>query len=144
MILPIVHGPAPTGDAAAAAPGRRYRAIAEYIHSVLAATGRQGAPPAARPRRPTRVGDAAARQAYFGAKCSRATRRPATCRASARTRRGKALQNALGLRGAAAAAVGAAPAGGAPEGRDRDAHCRREKVQGPLVRIDNFLITVPG
>ena len=56
------------------------RAVAEYIHSVLATSGRQGGPPGiAAPAPNILTGDATAGQAYFAAKCGSVTHRLAIC-----------------------------------------------------------------
>jgi cytochrome c oxidase cbb3-type subunit 3 len=122
------------------------KAIAEYLHSVLAQAGNQGRPPGDAMVPPERVlvGDAAAGQAYFAARCS-------TCHSITGDLRGIAsragdpreLQNlwvsggGLGGRGRGGrgdstrepATVRVTPASGAP-------------VEGRLVRVDDFLVTL--
>ena len=59
------------------------RAVAEYIHSILATASRQGGPPEGeRVELDILVGDAAAGGPTSPRSARRATRRPATCRAS--------------------------------------------------------------
>jgi cytochrome c oxidase cbb3-type subunit 3 len=77
-ITPIVRGgrPNPPGGVPPmppfALPDDDIKAIAEYLHSVLARAGRQGRPPEgeAVPPEKVLVGDPAAGQTYFAAKCS--------------------------------------------------------------------------
>jgi cytochrome c oxidase cbb3-type subunit 3 len=115
-------------------------AIAEYIHSVLAEAGRQGRPPEEETPEPDiLVGDAAAGRAYFAAHCT-------ACHAAtgdlqgiaARVSDPRALQNLWvsggGGRGTRAAAglpvrVRVTPASAVP-------------VEGRLVRIDDFIVTL--
>src|SRR3954447_16582524 len=72
LILPIVHGArAERGMPALPLPDQDVVAIAEDIHGELAAVGRQGRPPEAGGPAPNPiVGDAAAGEKYFTAKCS--------------------------------------------------------------------------
>ena len=72
LILPIVHGERKErGMPALPLQDEEVRAVAEFIHSVLSTSRGQGAPPEsdAPPPNPI-VGDAAAGQTYFAAKCS--------------------------------------------------------------------------
>ena len=77
LILPIVQGGRPNPPAGAPPmpafplPPDAVKAIAEYLHSVLARAGRQGRPPEGEvvPPEQALVGNAAAGQKYFGAKC---------------------------------------------------------------------------
>jgi cytochrome c oxidase cbb3-type subunit 3 len=113
-------------------------AIAEYIHSILATTQRQGGPPPApRPALNILVGDAAAGKAYFDAKCS-------SCHSPAGDLRNLAeripdpmqLQNswlAGNARGRGALATPVAVAVTLPSG---------EKIEGQLGRIDDFIVVV--
>jgi len=121
------------------------KAIAEFIHSVAASSRGQGAPPGgdAPPPDPV-VGNAAAGQAYFAAKCG-------TCHSATGDLQGiatrvpdpRALQNlwvsgggGRGGRGRGAAAATARPVTAAvtlPSG---------ETLEGALVRFDDFLVTL--
>ena len=127
-------------------PADDIAAIAEYLHSVLAQGGRQGRPPVDDTVAPEKVlvGDAAAGQAYFQATCN-------SCHAvtgdlkgiASRVADPRELQNlwvsgggggrgggGRGRGGASArATVKVTPAGG-------------QTVEGRLVRIDDFLVTV--
>jgi cytochrome c oxidase cbb3-type subunit III len=120
-------------------------AIAEYIHSVMSQTGRQGRPP----ERDTPfelnvlVGDATAGQAYFAKACSRCHSAGGDLQGiAARTVDPRALQN-LWVSG------GASGRGG---GRGEDPGERRVRVtvtapgtapvSGRLVRIDDFIVSL--
>lgn len=148
QIIQIVRGArAERGMPALPLPDDDVVAIAEYIHSVLATAQRQGAPPpSAAPVPNAIVGDAAAGQVYFSARC-------ASCHSpngdlqgiGSRLPEGKALQNfwvsggtfgAGGRRGRGAASMeGKVPTASAtlPGG---------ERVEGMIARMDNFLLTV--
>jgi cytochrome c oxidase cbb3-type subunit 3 len=77
LIAPVVQAGRPNPPAGAPPmpafplPPDAINAIAEYLHSVLALAGRQGRPPEDEnvPPEKALVGDAAAGQAYFTAKC---------------------------------------------------------------------------
>src|SRR5215468_4004730 len=72
LIRPVIYGERrDAGMPAMDIPGSDVTAIAEFIHSVTAAGGRQGRPPAGPPVvLNILVGNAAAGQAYFNAKCA--------------------------------------------------------------------------
>jgi cytochrome c oxidase cbb3-type subunit 3 len=152
LIIPIVRGSrAERGMPALPLEDADIVAVAEYIHSVTATSRNQGAPPpsAAPPPNPI-VGDSKAGEVYFKAKC-------ATCHSptgdlqgiATRIHEGKALQTTwvsgigTGRRGAPPPAA----AGGPPPVDPRAVIATiavpgGETVQGPIVRMDNFLITV--
>jgi cytochrome c oxidase cbb3-type subunit 3 len=152
LILPIVRGERATkGMPALPLADADVIAVAEYIHSV-AATGRnQGAPPASEAPPPDAiVGDAKAGEVYFNAKCS-SCHSPSGDLQGIGTRlpEGKALQNAWvsGFAGGGRRGRGAGPA--TPEGSaDPRAIIATvtlptgERIEGPVVRLDSFLITV--
>jgi len=147
QITPIIRGSrAERGMPPLPLPDDDIRAVAEYVHSVLATSGRQGGPPGiAAPAPNVLTGDATAGQAYFAAKC-------ASCHSPTGDLQGiatripdpKTLQTTwvsgggVGGRGRGASASGAArkpvtatvttPGG--------------EKVSGRLVRIDHFIVTL--
>jgi len=153
LIIPIVRGArADKGMPPLPLPDDDIKAIAEYIHSEWAKSPRQGMPPpgAAPPELNVLVGDAAAGRTYFEAKC-------ASCHSAAGDMAGiatrmpdpKALQNfwvsggSVGGRGRGAAGRGAAP--NAPNPRAVTATVTLptgQKVEGRLVRIDDFLVTL--
>ena len=133
-------------------PDEDAMAIAEYIHSMLALSPRQGMPPPSETPVALNVlvGDAAAGRVYFEAKCS-------TCHSPAGDLQGiatrvpdaKSLQNlwvsggTTGRGGRGAAGRGAAP--NAPNPRAVTAVVTLpsgEKVEGRLVRIDDFFVAL--
>jgi cytochrome c oxidase cbb3-type subunit 3 len=130
-------------------PDQDVIAVAEYIHSVLATAQRQGAPPPTEAPVPNAiVGDPKAGEAYFKTKCSSCHSPTGDLQGiGARIPEGKALQTTWvsgsggGRRGRGAPAPG-------PETPDPRAVIATitlpggETVQGPVVRMDNFLITV--
>jgi len=144
LILPIIQGSRKdAGMPAIPMSPQDGKAVAAYIRSVLETIGRQGMPPSVGlPPPSVVVGDASAGKAYFAAKCSGchsttgdlegiATRIPdpktlqnTWVAGGGRSRRGPVAQNP---RSAATVTV-TLPTG--------------ESVQGRLVRIDDFLVTV--
>lgn len=149
QIIPIVHGArAERGMPALPLAADDIIAIAEYIHSVLATAQRQGAPPASAAPVPNAVvGDAAAGQVYFNAKC-------ASCHSptddlqgiGSRVSEGKALQN-LWVTGGASGAGGRRGRGGGVSmaGKIPTATVTLpggERLEGMIARMDNFLLTV--
>jgi cytochrome c oxidase cbb3-type subunit III len=142
LILPIVHGsraergmpPLPLSDIDA-------QAIAEYIHSVVATARGQGAPPESEAPLPNAlVGNASAGQTYFAAKCS-------SCHSPADDLKGigsrlleaKMLQNYWVMGGGGGGGRGGS--GGRPVTVTVTLPSG-ERVEGPLVRIDDFLVTL--
>ena len=147
LITPIVKGSrAERGMPPLPLPDDDIRAVAEYIHSVLATSGRQGGPPeVAAPAPNILTGDATAGQAYFAAKCGSCHSPTGDLQGLAtRVADPRVLQTmwvsggAIGGRGRGASASGAqrkpvtvtvtAPGG--------------EKISGRLVRIDHFIVTL--
>jgi cytochrome c oxidase cbb3-type subunit 3 len=147
LMLPIIRGsraergmpPLPLSDDDA-------RAVAEYIHSVLATSGRQGGPPGiAAPAPNILIGNATAGQAYFAAKCS-------SCHSPTGDLQGiatripdpKTLQTmwvsggAVGGRGGR----GPSPVGPVRKPVTVTVTTPSEKVNGRLVRIDHFIVTL--
>jgi cytochrome c oxidase cbb3-type subunit 3 len=144
LILPIIQGSRKdAGMPAIPMSPQDGKAVAAYIRSVLETIGRQGMPPSVGlPPPSVIVGDASAGKAYFAAKCAGchsttgdlegiATRIPdpktlqnTWVAGGSRARRGAAAQNP---RSAVTVTV-TLPTG--------------ESVQGRLVRIDDFLVTV--
>jgi cytochrome c oxidase cbb3-type subunit III len=146
LILPIIQGSRQdAGMPAIAMSPQDGKAVAAYIRSVVATIGRQGMPPSiGRPAPSVLVGDASAGQAYFATKCS-------GCHSATGDLQGiatrfpdpKALQNTWVAGGGR---VGRGPAmPGGPSARTATVTvtlASREIVQGQLVRIDDFLVTV--
>jgi cytochrome c oxidase cbb3-type subunit 3 len=138
-IIPIIQNGVPgTGMPAMALPADDAKAVAAYVRSVLGTIGGQGKPPSEQAPPSILVGKAEEGKAYFAVKC-------ASCHSLTGDMAGiakkyadpKQLQAAWlagGLRGRGAAAgkpktVTISPVGG-------------EKVEGRLIRIDDFVVTV--
>ncbi len=150
LILPIVRGArAERGMPPVPLPDDDVKAVAEYIHSVAALSPRQGMPPpgAVAPQLNVLVGDAAAGEKFFAAKCSGCHAVSGDLRGIAtRVTDAKTLQNTWvsggGGRGGRGA-PGSGQAGGngsvvtvtvtLPSG---------EKSEGRLVRIDDFAVSL--
>lgn len=142
LMLPIIQGARQnTGMPAIALNADDIKATATYIHSVVATSRGQGAPPdSGAPPPNVLIGDAAAGQRYFAAKCSGCHSATGDLQGIAtRYPDAKALQNRWvagggGGRGAANSdrrivTVGVTQPSG-------------EKTEGRLVRIDDFLVTL--
>jgi cytochrome c oxidase cbb3-type subunit 3 len=153
QILPIVRGArAEKGMPPIEMSEDDVKAVAEYIHSKLALSPRQGMPPPG--EEPVvlniLVGDAAAGEKYFATKCT-------TCHSTtgdmqgiaARVTDPKTLQN-LWVSGGAAGGRGgrgrgAPPAPGAPNPRAVIATVTLaggEKAEGRLIRLDDFYVAI--
>ena len=144
LIAPVIHGsraergmpPIPMSDEDVAA-------VAAFLHSLQAAARPQGAPPeASTPPPDALVGNAAAGEAYFRANCTGCHTADALKGIATRFPEAKALQNrwVTGGRGTGRGRGGAAADGPAvtatvtlPSG---------ERVEGRLVRMDDFLVTL--
>jgi cytochrome c oxidase cbb3-type subunit 3 len=153
QIMPIVHGArADKGMPPIAMPDDDVRAVAEYIHSVLALSPRQGMPPPG--TEPVvlniLVGDAAAGEKYFATKCTACHSTTGDLQGiAARITDAKTLQNmwvsggAAGGRGGGRGRGAATP--GAPNPRAVMASVTApggEKVEGRLVRLDDFYVAI--
>ena len=150
LILPIVKGSrAEKGMPPIPMSEDDVKAVAEFIHSVIASSRGQGAPPGgdAPPPDPV-IGDATAGQAYFAAKC-------ASCHSPAGDLQGiatkvpdpRALQNLWVAGGAGRGGRGGrggqgAASDGPPPTVAIVTLASGEKVEGELVRIDDFLVTL--
>jgi len=151
LVIPIVRGGRPTPPAgmppmpAFPFPDDDIKAIAEYLHSVLAQAGRQGRPPTDETVPPERVlvGDAAAGQTYFTAKCG-------SCHSitgdlqhiASRAADPRELQN-LWLSGGGGGRGGRGRGGA--EARPATAIVTTStgvRVEGRLARIDDFIVSV--
>ncbi len=138
LILPIVHGSrAERGMPPLPLPDLDVQAIAEYIHSVVATARGQGAHPESdKPLPNALVGNAGAGETYFKAKCG-------SCHSAAGDLKGigtklleaKMLQNYWVMGG------GGGRGGGKPVTVTVTLQSG-EKLEGPLVRIDDFLVTL--
>jgi cytochrome c oxidase cbb3-type subunit 3 len=150
LIRPIVRGSREDkGMPAVNLSDDDIKAVAEFIHSVGATARRQGAPPAANVPPPNvLVGDATAGQAYFAAKCSGCHSPTGDLQGIAiKTIDAKALQN-LWVSGGAGGGRGGGRQGGGGGLPNPSAPTvtvtvpPAEKVEGRLVRIDDFLVTL--
>ena len=133
-------------------PDEDIKAIAAYLHHLQAQGSNQGGPPPGPPvELDILVGDAAAGEQYFAAKC-------ATCHSASGDLRGvasrfeepKQLQNAWVSGGRAVRRGGGGPGGSGQPGAAPDRSVvtatitlpSGETIQGPLVRYDDFLVTI--
>lgn len=151
LILPIVHGERKErGMPAIPLQDDDVRAVAEFIHSVLSTSRGQGAPPESDAPPPNSVvGDASAGQRYFTSQCS-ACHSPTGDLQGLATKvpEGKELQNFWVTGGQSGGGRGGRGGrGGAPTPDSKTVTATvtlpsGEKLEGPIVRMDNFLITV--
>jgi len=140
LILPIIQGSRQSQGMPAVDMSREDGlAVAAYVRSIVATIGRQGMPPSVGQEPPSvLVGDARAGQAYFDAKCNGCHSPTGDLKGIAtRIPDPKALQNRwVAGGGGRRGAVGAHPVTVTiiqPSG---------EKIDGRLIRIDDFLITI--
>lgn len=154
LILPIVRGaraergmpplPQLTDD--------DVRAIAEYIHSIVATARGQGAPPESETPPPNAlVGDAKAGEIYFAAKCA-GCHSPTGDLAGIGSRidEAKNLQNDWVVGGGGGNGRGGRGAGRGAPGAQSDRRtvtatvtmANGEKIHGQVARLDNFFITL--
>jgi cytochrome c oxidase cbb3-type subunit 3 len=119
-------------------------AVAEYIHSVLATTGGQGSPPGRNPagqKLEILVGDAKAGERYFDKVCAR-------CHSSVGDLKGlaakypdpRSLQNAWVAGASAANPFGGGRGGGGAGNPVTVTMADGSKLEGKLVRRDDFLV----
>jgi cytochrome c oxidase cbb3-type subunit 3 len=153
LIVPIIEGSRQNaGMPAIPVKSDDARAVAAYVRSVMATIGRQGMPPSIGKAAPSvLVGDAAAGQSYFAAKC-------ASCHSATGDLQGlatriadpKQLQNSWvsgggGRRGGGGGGRGGAAAAGAADPRAVMVSITLpsgEKLEGRLVLIDDFLVSL--
>lgn len=123
------------------------KAVAEYIHSVLSTARGQGAPPESETPPPNAlVGHAGAGEAYFAAKCSSCHSPSGDLKGiGSRLPEAKMLQNHWITGGGGGGRGGGGRGGGASPPKPITVTVTLpsgEKMEGPLVRIDDFLVTV--
>lgn len=149
LILPIVHGArAERGMPALPLADADVVAVAEYIHSVVATARNQGAPPESETPPPNAlVGDAKAGEVYFNANCAKC-HSPSGDLAGIGSRidEAKALQNYWVVGGGGGMGRGGRGAGGANDERRivtaTVTMANGEKIQGQVLRLDNFFVTL--
>jgi cytochrome c oxidase cbb3-type subunit III len=145
LIQPIVNGArAEKGMPPIPLPPDDVRAVATYIHSVLATAQGQGAPPAtAAPLPDILVGDARLGETYFAAKCSACHSVTGDLRGiGARIPDARLLQNIWVSGGLAAGRGGRGGGVARPRAIVTVTQPSGEKVEGQLVRYDDFLVTL--
>jgi cytochrome c oxidase cbb3-type subunit 3 len=148
LIVPIIQGSRQSaGMPAIPVSPDDGKAIAAYVRSVMGTIGRQGMPPStSKAPESIVVGDAKAGQAYFDAKCARCHSAEGDLKGIAgRISDARMLQNTWvsGGGGGRRGRGGAAPA--ASDRRTVTAVVKLpsgETVEGRLVRIDDFLVTL--
>ncbi|MGH9308627.1 MAG: c-type cytochrome, partial [Vicinamibacterales bacterium] len=143
LIGPIIHGaraergmpPIPMND-------DDVKAVTAFLHSLQAAARPQGAPPdSGTPPPDALVGNATAGQKYFAAKCSTCHTPEKLQGIAAKYPEAKILQNAW-VSGGAGGGRGRGGRGGGPVITAVVMQPNGEKVEGQLVRIDDFLVTL--
>jgi cytochrome c oxidase cbb3-type subunit 3 len=146
LILPIIQGSRQdAGMPAIPMSPQDGKAVAAYIRSVVETIGRQGMPPSiGLPPPSVLVGNASAGKAYFAAKCRGCHSTTGDLEGIAtRIPDPKTLQNTWVAGGVRARRGAAGP--DAPSARTPTVAVSPplgERIQGRLVRIDDFLVTV--
>jgi cytochrome c oxidase cbb3-type subunit 3 len=145
LLAPVVKGSLPNMKAIDLSADD-IKAVAVYIHDIVRTARGQGAPPSAGvPVTNILVGDAAAGKTYFDAKC-------ATCHSvtgdlqglGGRMPNAITLQN-LWVSGGAVGGGGGRRGGGGPDPRTPTVTITMpsgEKIEGRLVKIDDFIVTI--
>jgi cytochrome c oxidase cbb3-type subunit 3 len=148
LIVPVIQGSRQnSGMPAIPMEPKDAEAVAAYVRSILETIGRQGMPPSVGREAPSvLVGDAREGQAYFAAKCSSCHSVTGDLQGIAtRIPDAKALQNrwvAGGGRGGRGAAAAGAAVSNARTVTVTVTPPSGQPVEGRLVRIDDFLVTV--
>jgi len=146
LISPIIQGSRQSaGMPAIAMSAQDMKAVAAYLRSVTTAVGRQGTPPTIGVEAPSiLVGDANAGRVYFAGKCGGCHSTTGDLRGIAtRISDPKTLQNIWVAGGRVGRGV--APTSDAPSARTVTVAVTMpsgERVEGRLVRIDDFLVTL--
>jgi len=146
-IVPVIQGSLQNGGMPAVPMSPEdARAVSTYVRSVLATIGNQGKPPSSQEPPSILVGNAAEGQSFFAAKC-------ASCHSASGDLQGiaaripdpKMLQNAW-VAGGARGGRGGPPQGAASSPRRivtvSVTPAGGEKVEGRLLRIDDFAVTL--
>jgi cytochrome c oxidase cbb3-type subunit 3 len=140
LIVPIIHGSRQSmGMPAIGVNDADAKAIAAYVRSVVATIGRQGMPPSAGKEPPSiLVGNAAEGKAYFGARCS-------GCHSATGDLAGLATKYPDGKTLQSTWVAGGSRRGPRPTGQHATAAVTLpsgETVEGQLMQIDDFLVTI--
>jgi cytochrome c oxidase cbb3-type subunit 3 len=141
LILPIIQGSRQSQGMPAIDMSREDGlAVAAYVRSIVASIGRQGMPPSIGQEPPSvLVGDARAGQAYFDSKCNGCHSPTGDLKGIAtRIPDPKALQNRWVAGGGGRRGAGA----GTPPVTVTITPLSGERIDGRLVRIDDFLVTI--
>lgn len=146
LLLPVIRGSrAEKGMPPMNLPEDDVKAVAEFIHSVAGSSRGQGAPPDSNaPPLDIVVGDANAGQAYFAAKCSSCHSPTGDLQGIAtRVPDAKALQNlwVSGGGGGRGGRGGRGAASSPPSVTVTVTMQSGEKLDGELVRFDDFIVT---
>jgi len=144
LIVPIIHGSRQNmGMPAIGLSDADANAVAAYVRSVISTIQTQGAPPAGQKPPSILVGNAEEGKAYFAAKCSGCHSAADMSKITARISDPKRLQNAW-LEGGTRQEE-ESPEGAAASARTVTATVTLDggqTVEGKLVRVDEFLITL--
>jgi len=142
LVLPIVQGARQsTGMPAISLSADDVKATATYIHSIVGTSRTQGSPPdSGAPPPNVLIGDAAAGKEYFVAKCT-------SCHSATGDLQGIATRypDAKALQNRWVAGGGGGRAGANTDRRTVTVTVTQpsgEKIDGRLVRIDDFLVTL--
>jgi cytochrome c oxidase cbb3-type subunit 3 len=144
-IVPVIEGSLP-GMPAIKMPPEAAKATAAYVRSVLATIGVQGKPPSSTEPKTIVVGNAAEGQAYFATKC-------ANCHSATGDLKGlatrisdpKMLQNAWVAGRERMGRFGGRGGAGGRESKPVTVTVHQpsgESIDGKLIRIDDFLVTL--
>jgi cytochrome c oxidase cbb3-type subunit 3 len=146
LIAPVIAGSLrASGMPAIRMTAADVKAVAEYLHAVVATEKTQGSPPAPGVPAPSAlVGDAAAGKVYFDAHCGSCHSVTGDLKGfAAKYPDAKAAQNRWVSGGGGGR--GRAASGGAPDARTVMVTVTPpsgEAVQGPLVQVDDFLVSL--
>jgi cytochrome c oxidase cbb3-type subunit III len=144
LIVPIIHGSRQNmGMPAIGLSDADANAVAAYVRSVIATIQTQGAPPSAGQQAPSiLVGNAAEGKAYFAAKCSGCHSAADMSKFAARVSDPKRLQNAWLAGGTREEESSEGAASTARTVTATVTLNSGQTVEGKLVRVDEFLITL--
>jgi cytochrome c oxidase cbb3-type subunit III len=144
LIIPVIEGSRQSsGMPAIPMSAEDAKAVAAYIRSIVETIGRQGTPPAVGLAPPSvLVGNASEGQAYFAAKCAGCHSITGDLQGIAtRISDPKMLQNTW-VTGGGRGGRGGSPAAGNRTVMVTVTLPSGEKVEGRLVRVDDFFVTV--